>query len=841
VSEGSPVLPGGFAPGSRIAGYLLEEQIGQGGMAVVFRAHDERLDRTVALKILSPALAADDAFRQRFIRESRAAAAVDDPHIIPVFEAGEASGVLFIAMRYVRGGDVKGLLAMGQLMPIGRAVEIVSQAATALDAAHGRGLVHRDVKPANMLLDASSGAGRPDHVYLSDFGLSKGSLQTSGLTGTGTFLGTLDYISPEQIEGKPVDGRADEYALACAAFELLSGSPPFQREEAMAVMYAQLSEPPPPVTSRRRDLPLAVNDVFFKALAKGPADRYTSCREFAAALRDALGIRPYDSGERPMPDAEFEATRIVGSSQPGTAIRQPDQPSYPGPGYAGQGAHAAGGGGQGAGGQGAGGQGARGQGTGPSGGPFGPPVGVGAAGGGEFGEAETRRADGARQTSPDQTAGHWQQPLAGYGDYGGQASLARPWWKSPLALVAAVVVLIAGGAAAYALTRNAGGGPGGGGDNGGHHGALPALKPPGCVTTIASATKVHSASQFVPTVAGSGSPFGIQLSKDGHALFVVTDHFLDVYQIAGDGTLTGGQWSYPIPSRPGVATNAVLTPDGADLLIASSNGIDIFSTANAEARSPTAYVGTLTVPGIRHYGRAIDVAVTPDGKWAFVSLGFADEVGVFDLGTALRTNNFTKTNYVGSLSIGANPVGLTVSHDGSTLYATAWITTNPIVRGVLSVIDVAKATNRSQMKSAVVSKVTTGCMPARIAVSRDDKTVWVTTEASNYVLGYSASMLRTSPGKALIAKVQVGQNPIAIALLGGSRILVADSGSSGRRPNDVAIIDPSDALARKAALLGVIPAHNDPHEIAVNRAGTIAYVTNRISNEIQVVNLSKIP
>jgi len=828
VSEGSPVLPGGFAPGSRIAGYLLEEQIGQGGMAVVFRAHDERLDRTVALKILSPALAADDAFRLRFIRESRAAAAVDDPHIIPVFEAGEASGVLFIAMRFVRGGDVKGLLAMGQLMPIGRAVEIVSQAASALDAAHGRGLVHRDVKPANMLLDASSGAGRPDHVYLSDFGLSKGSLQTSGLTGTGTFLGTLDYISPEQIEGKPVDGRADEYALACAAFELLSGAPPFQREEAMAVMYAQLSEPPPPVTRRRRDLPLAVNDVFFRALAKAPADRYASCREFAAALRDALGIRPYDSGERTSPGAEFEATRIVGSSQPGTAPRLPEQPSYPGPGYAGQGAPAGVSGGQGAGGQGAG----------PGGGPFGPPVGAGAVGG-EFREAETRRADGGRQTSPDQTAAHWQQPLAGYDDYGGQASLARPWWKSPLALVAAVVVLIAGGAAAYALTRNTGGGHGGGVSTGGasQHPpvALPPLKPPKCSQLAAAAAKVHHASQFFPTVNGSGSPFGIQVTKDGQALFVVTDHFLDVYRLGSDGIPTASQWSYPISTSPGVATNAVLTPDGGHLLVASSNGIDIFSTADAEAGNASAFVGTLTVPGITHYGRAIDVAVTPDGNWAFVSLGFADEVGVFDLATALRKHLFTQS-FIGSLSVGANPTGLTMSRDGSTLYATSWVRANPPVPGFLSVIDVAKATNQSQMKSAVISKVKTGCQPARIALSRDEKTVWVTTEQSNYVLGCSASLLRTEPRKALIAKVLVGKVPIAIALLRGSRILVADSGG------DLAVIDSSAALARKpGALLGLIPAHTDPHEIAVNSSGTIAYVTNRLSNEIQVVNLTKIP
>jgi DNA-binding beta-propeller fold protein YncE len=291
-----------------------------------------------------------------------------------------------------------------------------------------------------------------------------------------------------------------------------------------------------------------------------------------------------------------------------------------------------------------------------------------------------------------------------------------------------------------------------------------------------------------------------------------------------------------------VATNAVLTPDGAHLLIASSNGIDVFSTASAEAGSSTAYVGTLTVPGITRYGRAIDVAVTPDGKWAFVSLGFADEVGVFDLGTALRTGNFSTGVYIGSLSIGANPVGLTVSRDGSTLYATSWIAVNPPVQGVLAVIDIAKATNVSQMKSAVVSKVKTGCMPARIAVSRDDKTVWVTTEASNYVLGYSASLLRTRPGKALIAKVLVGKNPIAIALLRGSRMLVADSGdSTGLPPNDLVVIDASAALARKPALIGVIPAHTDPHEIVVNHAGTIAYVTNRLSSEIQVVNLSKIP
>ena len=175
MSENFPAevgaVPVGFAPGSRIAGYKLEEQIGSGGMAVVFRARDERLQRRVALKILAPSLAPDEAFRQRFIRESRAAAAVDDPHIIPVFEAGGAEGALFIAMRYVPGGDAGTLVRRAGALSPGRALAIISPVASALDAAHNSGLVHRDVKPANMLVDVQP--GRPDHVYLSDFGLSK--------------------------------------------------------------------------------------------------------------------------------------------------------------------------------------------------------------------------------------------------------------------------------------------------------------------------------------------------------------------------------------------------------------------------------------------------------------------------------------------------------------------------------------------------------------------------------------------------------------------------------------------------------------------------------------------
>jgi serine/threonine protein kinase len=298
-----------FAAGSRVAGYRLEGRVGAGGMAVVFRAWDERLHRLVALKILVPFLSADEAFRRRFIRESRAAAAVDDPHIIPVHEAGEADGVLFIAMRYVAGGDARALLRrMGSLSP-GRAAAIISPVASALDAAHAAGLVHRDVKPANILVDARS--GRPDHVYLSDFGLSKVTLSSGGLTEPGQFTGTPGYSAPEQIQGDPVDGRADQYSLACTAFELLSGTRLFPRDHTTAVIWAHMSEKPPPLTSRRPGFPRAVDGVLARALAKAPGDRYTSCQEFANALSKTFGLAPYDIGSDNVSVADHRIPEIA--------------------------------------------------------------------------------------------------------------------------------------------------------------------------------------------------------------------------------------------------------------------------------------------------------------------------------------------------------------------------------------------------------------------------------------------------------------------------------------------------------------------------------------------------
>jgi serine/threonine protein kinase/streptogramin lyase len=274
--------------GGVVGCYRIESLLGRGGMAAVYLAEDGRLKRKVALKVLSPELAADDAFRRRFVDESERLASVDHPNIIPVYEAGQDGDHLFIAMRYVDSTDLKELIASeGHLAPE-RAIAIVTQVAGALDAAHAKGLVHRDVKPANVLVAAGSGADGSDHAYLSDFGLTKRTQETSGLTKTGFFMGTIDYVAPEQIGATGVDGRTDQYALACVLFQCLTGRTPYPREDDAAILYSHLSEPPPSVTEAVPGLPPMIDAVLAGGMAKEKDDRYGSCLEFARAARSAL-------------------------------------------------------------------------------------------------------------------------------------------------------------------------------------------------------------------------------------------------------------------------------------------------------------------------------------------------------------------------------------------------------------------------------------------------------------------------------------------------------------------------------------------------------------------------
>ncbi|MGI5423383.1 serine/threonine-protein kinase [Streptomyces sp. CA-179760] len=292
--------------GQQIAGYRIEKEIGRGGMAVVYRARDLRLERTVALKLLAPELARNDTFRRRFTHESRAAAAIDHPHIVPVFEAGETDGVLYIAMRYVVGSDLRHLLDReGPLSPAAT-LRLAAQVASALDAAHDHGLVHRDVKPGNILVARGTDSDHPEHAYLTDFGLTKKSLSLTGFTTVGQFVGTLDYVAPEQISGRPVDARCDVYGFGCVVYEILAGHPPFRRDDDMALLWAHQYDEAPPLTEARPDLAAQTDPVLAKALAKSPDDRYPSCLAFVAALRaattgatPAVGHTPTRAGREP--------------------------------------------------------------------------------------------------------------------------------------------------------------------------------------------------------------------------------------------------------------------------------------------------------------------------------------------------------------------------------------------------------------------------------------------------------------------------------------------------------------------------------------------------------------
>ena len=758
MSEQTPGAPGAGGPGefsigSQIAGYRLEERIGQGGMAVVFRAYDARLDRQVALKILAPALSQDDAFRRRFIRESRAAAAVDDPHITPVFEAGEAGGVLFIAMRFVRGGDVRSLIDRSGPLPVERVAEIVSQVASALDAAHARGLVHRDVKPANMLLEPNPAADRPDHVYLSDFGLSKTSLAASGLTATGQFMGTLDYVAPEQIEGRPLDGRTDVYALACSAYEMLCGEPPFRRDQGVSVMYAHLSEPPPPIRPRREELPPGIDQVMATGMAKSPADRYASGREFAAALRQALGLgvgaRRQEAPAPSHPVTEIASVR----PEPGPAVTQASgyrQPTRMGL-------------------------------TDPS-------------------------AGGTSEAGPTSA---WAEPTR----------RAGRWWRSPMPIAGLCILALAAGGGAYALTGhgNTASDTGGGGGSS-RPAAAVTLTLPKCSTSTATARTLSRVRTGVAQI--GGDPFGATVTADGHYTFVTVGNAIDVLR-NGSG---------PVPalirtiSAPHASKGLELTHDGKFLVAAAGSGAVVVNVAEGIQSAPDPVVGTLTSP---HGSGAVEVLITADDRFAFVTLQNSAEMAVFNLQRAV-TDGFGPSDFIGYVPLGNQPVGMTT--DGTWLYVVSF-------QGAIDVLSLSKA--ETDPGNSIAFHAPAGCQPARVMMSADKQVVWVTARGSDALLGFSASKLRTDPRHALIAKVKVGEVPLGEALVdNGTRIVVADSDLHNLpgAASNVAVVDTAAALQGKPALIGYLPIGALPREFAVLPGGSTVLVTVQGAHQLVAIN-----
>jgi DNA-binding beta-propeller fold protein YncE len=732
----SDQVPERFRAGSLVAGYRLEERIGEGGMAAVFRAYDNRLGRYVALKILAPGLATEETFRQRFVRESRAAAAVDEPHIVPVFEAGESAGVLFIAMRYVRGGDVRSLIGRAGPLPAVRAAEIVAQAASALDAAHARGLVHRDVKPANMLLESSgAGAGGPDHVYLSDFGLSKGALAATDLTDRGQFLGTLDYVAPEQIEGRPLDGRSDEYALACSAFEMLYGEPPFRREQGVSVMYAHLSEPPPLVRSRRPELPAAVDDVLATGMAKRPGDRYGSCGEFAAALRGALG---------------------ADVSHPADVL----------PGFA-------------------------------------------------SGRSERSEADAA-------TAAH--QPGAGssavetrplsQGD-----GVRQPRWRSParLAGICAVVLVLAG--AGYLLSD---GGHARG--DGGSRRTPATLALPACTTSTAKAANLTGVT--TATIALAGPPFGVAVSPSGRYSFVTTGNSVTVVR---DGPGLAPQVVRTI-SVHGADKGVAVTADGRFAVVAAGSGAAVINVAAAESGLADPVAGLLTAP---KGSGAVEVLISPDDRFVFVTLQNSGEMAVFNLKAALN-RGFGRSDFNGYVPLAAQPVGMTT--DGTWLYVVS-------LTGKLAVLNLKEA--EENPAKSVVATARDGYGSARALYSGNGKVIWVTARQSDALLAFSAAKLRTDPAHALIARVKVGETPLGETLIDHGRlILVADSNLNHLAgvPSSLAVVSTARALNdNPKALLGYLPVGPVLRQFAVEPGGHVVLVTVQGAGRLEAVNIDGLP
>src|SRR3954468_24635114 len=263
--------------GAEFAGCRIEGVAGRGGMGVVYRATQLALDRLVALKVIAPDLARDEAFRARFQRESRLAASIEHPNVLPVYEAGERDGVLFLAMRFVEGSDLKSLLNRESRIEPVRAARFVAQIAAALDAAHAAGLVHRDVKPANALL------ARDDHVYLTDFGLTKRAASGSAMTKTGQMVGTVDYVAPEQVEGGSVDARTDVYSLACVFYHLLTGHVPFDKPTEMAKLFAHVHEDPPRPSDVVNGVPPELDEVVVRGMAKKPTERFLSAGDLGRA------------------------------------------------------------------------------------------------------------------------------------------------------------------------------------------------------------------------------------------------------------------------------------------------------------------------------------------------------------------------------------------------------------------------------------------------------------------------------------------------------------------------------------------------------------------------------
>jgi YVTN family beta-propeller protein len=762
--------------GEEFAGYRLVSVLGRGGMSVVFQAENPRLGNVIALKVLDPSLASDDIFRTRFLDESRIAASMNHPNVIPIHDMGSSDGLLYIAMRCVTGTDLRQMLKKrGRLQP-DTGVFLLEQAARALDAAHRRGLVHRDVKPGNLLVERGNDGSDPEHVYLTDFGITKHMGSRTGLTSSGQFLGTIDYVAPEQIRGISVLGLADQYSLGCVLYECLTGRVPFEKDLDAAIIWAHMEEAPTLPTLLRPDLPPAIDEVFGRVLAKNPGDRFESCKEFMGAAREALGHMadpPSRTGSLSMRLPSSGPSRYPAESGAYLGAQYGSQPgSYQGRQY----------------------------GSTPEGYP---PTELAHEAADAFTAAPTANWPSVAATPPLPPGGRPVPPVPP-GPSGGRRRSRRRGRGRGWLVAAVALALVAGGTAAgvtMALTRG--------------HSSLAAKTPvadtsmPAGMSMAPTSTSSAGAagsgpSLAVPTVAGKipvgQTPSYVQVAPNGKFAYAANP---------GAGVIT------VLSTATGQVSGSVKIPDGPPQFVSFSPD------------SRTAYVSVYNTRGSVHFIAFIDTATStvtstvevnnftpgpstpsPDGRFLYVpnhntAMTGANENVVDVIDTASK-------QLVDNVAVPANPHWVAFTKDGRQFYTSDHMS--------------AKVTVVNAQTNSIVGEIQVGETPHSEAMSPDGSRLAVTSFDGNVVF-----LINTATNK-MVAQIPVGRNPLDVAYSPDGRYLF----TADNEDNVVTAISTADNR-----VIAEIPTGKAPTSISVLPSGRQAYVTDEGDGTIEILNIPK--
>ncbi|HEX3713450.1 MAG TPA: protein kinase [Trebonia sp.] len=820
--------------GEEFAGYRLVSVLGKGGMSIVFRAENPRLGNVIALKVLDPSLATDDVFRTRFLEESRIAASMNHPNVIPIHDMGSSGALLYIAMRCVTGTDLRQMLKKRGRLPPETAVFLLSQAARALDAAHRRGLVHRDVKPGNLLVERGNDGADPDHVYLADFGITKhvGGGRT-GLTSRGEFLGTIDYVAPEQIRGISVLGLADQYALGCVLYECLTGRVPFEKDLDAAIIWAHVEESPTQPTRLRPELPPAIDAVFARALAKNPGDRYETCRDFMNAAREALGPMA-----EPMTASDTLQGVLPGTGT-GTAFGRPGG-GAPGSGVPGGGVPASG--------------------AGPG------MPGSGAVAGLDWSAAAPYQG-GPSAPAPDGYPGYPGEVAHESGDaYRSEAPTASWPVSTPVPQAPSSPSGWSSGAGgadgptAWSSGVGSADGPGGAG-TGGSGGGRGASRGPGRRAARRRGRRLGWLVAALALLLVAGASAAVTLGLTGGKGTPQTGGTESL--AAGTGTNSASTSITAAPagsSGPGVAVPTVagkiavgqnpsyiqVAPNGKFAYIANpgAGAVNVLNTVTDRVS------GTIQIP----QGPPQFVSFSPDSRTAYVSvyntrgsvhlIAFVDTASGSVTGT-VPVNNFTPgpstpspdgrflyvPNHNTAMS-GANENVVDVIDtsarklvDGIAVPANPhWVAFDKNGRFYTSDHMSAKVTVVNASTNAIVAEIEVGETPHSEAMSPDGSRLAVTSFDGNEVF-----LIDTATDK-MVATIPVGRNPLDVAYSRDGRELF----TSNNEDNTVTVIDTADNH-----VIGTVPTGKNPTSISVLPNGHQAYITDDGDGTIEILNITK--